>query len=153
MILIANELVSNSTPLWTRQKITTRNTVVRLGAIRPHILKYGSPSGSLFMRIQNSSGVTLADSEVVTIASISAVAYWHGYLRFNCNYILAASTDYFIQLCSLGGYSYADAAYIAWCSAYNDPHYDRSYSPSSGFNSPLAMELWEYKTIMKGTYP
>lgn len=149
MNLIVHELVTTLT-----QRMTVGDNDVRLGAIRPHILKYGTPAGSLYMEVKNTSGTSLQTSETVTIASITAATntYFHGYIKFLTYITLLKNTSYDFILTPTG-YTFAESAYIGWCNDFDLQKYDRDYTPADSFDCPLDMELWEYKLITRGSYP
>lgn len=144
MQLIVHEL---STVL--DQKITTTR-VCHLAHIRPHIYKHNSASGSLKVQVLDTNKKLIAESNAVAVSSVSAVAYFHGYIRFDINVSLAANTSYYIRLASTGGYSFSESNYIGWVSGHDLGKYSATYSPSSGPSAALDIEFWERRKPSKG---
>ena len=120
--------------------------------IRPHVLKFDSPSGSIAMQIQDVNGKIIATSNFLTGAQISSATYFHGYIRFDINASLSSDTVYNISMRSTGGYSFAEANYFGWILEHND---FRKYQPKTGIDidgmsSALDFEVWERKLVTKG---
>lgn len=150
MKLIVHELVSS---LYWAVESPLDPRVIR--GIRPHLLRYGAPTGSLYMEIRKASDETLyATSETIAVSSIPVGTYWHGFIRFYTNFILPASTNLKVYLKSSGGYAFAETAYIGWCIEWDSL---RKYDMSSDYfvteDAPFDCELWGYKNVTKGTYP
>lgn len=143
MKLIAHELVTTLS-----QKITMSRDLMTY-AIRPHLIKYGAPTGSLIISIKSESGDLLAQSSAVTVESITDEDYFHGEVRFLISNPLREGVSYNIELSSTGGYAYDFSNFIGWCNAYDLAKVGSSYSPSSGLNAPLLMEIWERKTVSR----
>lgn len=139
MRLIVHEL--KSTPLYQKIK-PSRNTIVE--AIRPHLVKFANPSGSLKLQIQDSEGNVIAESESLTITDLSEATYSHGKYRFYINAHLKKDTTYRVALLS-EGYSFSEAAYVGWCNSYDLSSYDANYTPSTGYSAPLSLEVFERK--------
>jgi hypothetical protein len=137
------------------QKITpSKNTFVT--NIRPHVYKHNLPTGDLRVKILDSSMVLLATSNAVTIASIdsafSSDDFVHAYIKFDVEWGLQKDTDYFIQLSTEGGYSFAEGAYMGWCKDYDLRKYTASYTGNVGMNSSYDMEIWEKRKVEKGVF-
>lgn len=134
-----------------RQKITVGTKALMLHAIRPHIYKHGSPAGSLYLQIQDADGKKIADSAAVTLASISSVNYFHGYVRFLISVPLMAGTSYHVALKSTG-YTYGGSAFVGWCNDYDLRKVDATYTNVStrGRSAPLDMEFWTYTQLLRG---
>lgn len=130
------------------QEITATDNCI-LGSIRPHIYKHGAPGGSLKLELRDTNNKLIASSPLVTIASISSAAYFHGYIKFDLYAPLTAGKNYNIKLVG-SGYTYAPGAYIGWCNDYDLRKYDAAYSPSDAQYGALDMEVWKYKKILKG---
>ena len=96
------------------------------------------------------SGATvIATSETIAISTITSSLYFHGYVRFYIDALLAANTNYFIALRSTG-YTFAESALVGWCSDFDL----RKYPVASGLtDNPMDTEIWGYKSVTRGTYP
>lgn len=130
-----------------QQEITpTKNISVE--AIRPHILKYGNPAGSLIVNLKDTNGKLIKASTAVTIASISASNYFHGMVRFYLSAPLKSGVTYIIEL-SASGYSYAASDWIGWCNDFDLRVVDPDFSPAGGTSAPLHLELWERKVVTR----
>lgn len=124
--------------------VPLRNTIVE--AIRPHLLKYSNPSGSLKLQIQNEAGLKITESQTVAISSISDGTYFHGKVRFYIDAHLKANTTYRVALIGVG-YTFSESAYIGWCNSFDLKSYPSNYTPSEGYHSPLALEVFERKKV------
>lgn len=144
MKLLIHEL---STTL--RQKITIGDQNILCVAVRPYLYKHGSPAGTLTVNVLDSSLVEIASSDPVTITNISAIAYFHGLVKFDIEVGLTKNTDYWIELEAGGGYSFSESAYVGWNHGFDLGIVDEDYSPSSGLNSPFIAELWERKVQLR----
>ena len=148
MELIVHEMTGDT----LSQKITVGSSNKFLYAVRPHILKYGNPSGSLYFLIADSAGKAIFSSDLITISSISASDYFHGYVRFLVSLGLRASTTYTFQLIG-SGYTFSESAYIGWCNDYDLRKYDTDYSSApSPADGALDMEIWTRELVEKGVY-
>jgi hypothetical protein len=141
MTLIVHELGLDTTPTYQELK-PTKNTIVK--AIRPHILKYGNPSGSLQVRIADTTGATIATSESVSIDDISDATYFHGFIKFEVDAYLREDTTYRIYIEGISGYSFSESAYCGVCKEFENKKYQANY-PNNDFNSALDIEIWEKK--------
>jgi len=137
MKLIVHELATSL----VQNLISPRN--VFCVALRPHLVRYGNPTGTLKMQILDTSNNVLADSETLNISSIGSNTYWHGVIRFYIDYGLRKDTEYKFKLVAGGGYSFSESAYIGWCNDYDLSKYDTDYTPSSFIDRPLDLEIWE----------
>lgn len=138
MRLVVYELITT-----IYQTITVGTHSMQLAAIRPHLLRFGNPAGSLIMKVYDNNGGFIAASDTVAISAIGSGTYWHGYQRFLNTVQLKKSTSYRLQLESIG-YSFSESGYIGWCNDYDLRKVTPNYSPSDGVNAPLDVELWEY---------
>lgn len=150
MNLLVHELV---TSLSQRQTTPTDKDVF-IEALRPHLVKYGSPAGSLYMEVRTTGGTLVATSETVTIAAITAAsgAYFHGNVRFYTYCSLPKNTSYDFYLKSTG-YTYAESAWIGWCNDFDLKKYEYGYTPVNYEDCPLNFEDWGRRIITKGIYP
>ncbi len=140
MKLIVHELEAVA----LEQSLTaSRNILVE--AVRPHIYRHNLPTGSLKVRIRNSSDVLVAESEEVEIADIGSDNFFHGYVRFFINAYLASGQTYKFQLIGTDGYTFGEAAYCGWVNAYDLNKYLLSYVAVDSLRSPLDIEIWERK--------
>jgi hypothetical protein len=134
------------------QEIETGDDVVFVEALRPHLLKFNNPAGSLFMEIRDLSDNLLFTSESITIQSIHDAAgddYFHGPVRFLINASLAANTKYKVLL-KASGYTFSELAYIGWCNGFDLAIVPDSYTPISDLDKGLILEMWERKKLSKG---
>ena len=155
MTLVVHELglTTNFGGGVARQEITVLDTDLHVGAIRPHLYKHLAPAGSVYLRITDTNGNKIADSDSVTITSLSAENYWHGKVRFLISAALRRRTTYFVELKSTG-YTYGGAAHVGWCNDYDLRNiHPASYANARGMSAPLAMEVWTYDQVKKGVYP
>lgn len=134
-----------------QQKITVGERPVIVKHIRPHIYKHGTPAGSLKVQILDGSLTVIAESALVTVASITAISntYYHGYIQFDVDCGMQANQSYWIRLASTG-YTYAANNFIGWCKDFDLKKYDWSYSPNAGGQSSFDVEIWENKNVVKG---
>lgn len=130
------------------QEITTPARAVHIEAIRPHLYKHLAPAGNFKIQILDTDSNLVAESSTLTAADISASNYFHGYVKFTVKCTLSASTNYFIQLAATS-YTFSGSAFIGWCNDYDLRKYTSS---GEGIYSPLDMEIWEYKTKLRGEY-
>ena len=147
MRLIVHEL---KTELY--QEITVGEFPIFLAAVRPHLLVFnraGLGSAELTIQVQDSRGKKIAESEPLAVADLSAAAYAHKYYRFNVTAALRAGQTYRIALRPGGGYSFSEAAYIAWCNGWDLRRNNASYEVTD-FNAPLDMELWHRRGTKLG---
>lgn len=155
MTLVIHELglVTSFLDGRVRQEILVHDDDLQIGAIRPHLYKHLAPSGSVYLRITDENGKKIADSDSVTITSISSENYWHGKVRFLISAALRRRTTYYVELKS-SGYSYDPAAFVGWCNDYDLRNiHPASYDTARGASAPLAMEVWTYDQVKKGVYP
>jgi hypothetical protein len=116
-------------------------------AIRPHILKVGSPGGTLKIQTTDINGELIAESNTVNISSIGTLSNFHGYVRFDINFPVLTGKAFRVQLVAGGGYTASDAAFISWVLDYDLRRYIANYEPSTGENSPFDVEFWQQRTI------
>jgi hypothetical protein len=132
--------------------MTVGDSAVTVRAVRPHLYIALPQASSLTMQILNSGATVIATSETVTVASITTANYFHGYVRFYIDAILAAETNYTFRL-QASGYTYSDSSFVGWCSDFDLRKYSLGFSPLIAAEDPLDMEIWEQKLITRGTYP
>lgn len=95
-----------------RQCFTVGETRMDITAVRFHLYKHLAPAGSVYVQLQDIGGAKIKDSEVITLASISAANYFHGIVRFLLPASLARRTTYCLELKGVG-YTYGAGAHIA----------------------------------------
>lgn len=137
MKLIVHELITTLS-----QDITIGLNHLLCYGIRPHLLKFGNPTGTLTLQLQDAFGKKIQDFETLNISSIPAGNYYHGYIRFQNNVPLKADETYTIALIPGGGYSFSESAYIGWCKDYDLRKAPTAWTPSVGCNAGLDLELW-----------
>ena len=144
MKLIVHEL---DTSLF--QEVRTDWRYHQVTNVRPHVYRHDSPAGTVKVQIQDSDENLIAESASRTIADIGEGTYWHGYANFEVAAQLEPDTVYRVVLVA-AGYTFGESAYLGWCNGFDLNKYDASYSPSSGFNAPLDVEIWHRKHERKG---
>ena len=125
------------------QTITVGSHDIQLAAIRPHLIRYPSPSGNLWMTVRHANGQLISTSNTISIASIGSGLCWHGYQQFLVTTQLKANTSYRLQLES-SGYTFSGSNYVSWCNDYDLRKVTASYSPNTAQYAALDLELWEY---------
>lgn len=138
MQLIVDELYST-----TAQQITVGPKDIQLYAIRPHLIRYQQPTGSLQIQILDQVGRLVDSSETIAISAIGSGNYWHGYQRFLITTELKANSVYQIALVASGGYLFSETAYIGCCLDFDLRKVPATYSPNTGINSALDLEIWD----------
>jgi len=132
----------------SQQIRTTKD--VQLEAIRPHLYVEDNPSGSLFIEVQDNNNKTIATSNAVTVSSITGGStYFHGYVRFDILIGLRESVAYNVALKSTG-YTYSPTSFVGWANDFDLRKAIASVPSPVGVSSPLDMELWERKQVMRG---
>lgn len=119
--------------------IPTKN--VNVEAIRPHLYLNNFPAGNVLVKIHDSSGELVSESEALEISELSTEPYCHGHFRFYIKAHLKAGTTYKIVI-STTGYSFSESAYIGVCNSFDLSAYPANYSPNIGVNAPLDIEIW-----------
>lgn len=142
MILMAHELRT------VLQQTITPSRNLNVEAIRPHLLKYASPAGSLKINIRDANGYLIKSSNTLAISAISAVAYFHGVVQFDVDVALKSGVTYIIELASTG-YTYGDSAFIGWCNDFDLRCNDVAFDDDSSISAALRMEIWERKYVSR----
>jgi hypothetical protein len=145
VILLVHELSSKG----LKQKISITENNLNVLSVRHHVYKHNNPNGSLKLLLLDENEKTISESESILIIDISNAAYFHGYVRFNCNWQLKKETDYFIKLVGVG-YSFSESAYIGVCNDFDLRKVDATYSPNDSFHAALDLELWAKTKIRRG---
>lgn len=143
MKLILDELLSTLS-----QQITVGAHDIQLYAVRPHVVRYQQPAGSLQVQIWDVNGKLIDSSEVIAISAIGSDNFWHGYQRFLISTELKAGTVYRIALAS-SGYSFVEGTFIGWALDYDLRKVPASYSPNAGTSAPLDLEIFESKEFRR----
>ena len=146
----------------TEQEVTIGNTALDMDGIRPHIYRFGNPTGSIQVEILDSLKRLIQKTEILTIASIDTTPpsnedFFHGYVLFKVNWPAQANTKYHLRLVGLSGYTFSETAgpatgYIGWVKA--EPDFRKgtaTFSPNTGFNSELDWEPWIKKKFIRGS--
>ena len=144
MELIVFELRANAV---FQQMTPLKNQLIY--AVRPHLIKYGSPTGTLALQILDTNGKVEAQSASMNISQIPG-NYWHGYQEFQINAAVLANNDFRVALVGGGGYTFSETAYIGWCSGFDLGKYPGTYGNAKGSNSPLDLEIWGYEEQKRG---
>ena len=127
------------------QRILIGNKNIDVVHVRPRIIKWASPAGSIVMKIQDTSGKTIATSNSVTITSISAGTYFHGYVRFDITAHLKAETSYLVTM-ETTGYTFAEANHLGWIRDHEDPQVPSDYTVAfNGDTLAYSLQLYSFK--------
>lgn len=140
---MAHELIS----VLRQTIVPTRNISVE--AIRPHLLKYSTPAGSVKINVRDSGGYLIATSNTIAISALDAATYFHGVVQFDIDVSLKSGVTYIVELASTG-YTYGTSSFIGWCNDFDLRCNDIGYSASGSINAALRMELWERKQVVRG---
>ena len=124
------------------QSITATEPMIVI-AFRPHLYIHGSPSGTVRVELQDSSGRTIKASATQTIASLKSLAYAHKYYRFDLACELSANTSYRIAIVCGGGYAFSESAYVGVCHDWDTTKSALGYTPIDSLRKPLDIEIWE----------
>lgn len=138
MKLAVNELKSH-----LDQNVVVRGTY-NLEAIRLHIYKHNTPTGSLKVQIRTENGL-VAESGLVQISDISNSNFFHGMVRFDINIQVKKDTEYTIRLVGEDGYSFSESAYIGLCLDFDFNTYYKSPTPEYLLNNSYDYEAWVRK--------
>ncbi len=131
------------------QTITVGSKPLQLAAIRPHLMRWLAPAGSLTVQIWDGNRNLVETSPSMTIASLGSGNYWHGYQRFYMNSFLRAGTVYRIAVVA-SGYTFSESAYFGWVNAYDLRKAPSTFTPNAGANAEFDLELWESKEASMG---
>lgn len=120
-------------------------------ALRPHLMIFGNPTGTVKVQIQDGNGYVVAESSTMTVTEIKTLAeitqdYFHGYIRFYINASLINDVSYRLAVVCGGGYSFSESAYIGVALDWDNTKINTAYTPSNSFQCPLDFEIWERKT-------
>lgn len=147
MKLLVHELKTTLT-----QRITIGKDNIDLYAIRPYLLFYAAPAGSLKLQVRDLAGNLVAESETLSVAAIKAaipsLGHDHGFVRFLITVMLRKNTQYDIVLVPTG-YSFNESAYVGWCNGFDLAKVGTDYTPSAGWSSALNMEFWGTRTTAR----
>lgn len=117
--------------------------------IRPHILRFGHPSGGFYMQIRDGRGRKIAQSNTVNFSAIGSLSYAHGNVELDLTAFLRANTNYWLAMVATGGYSFSESAYAGWCNGFDLGRYPASYAPSKGWSAPLDYEVWGIEQVTR----
>lgn len=139
--LLLNPLV---TTLTQKIKIPGNNRS-HIQAIRPRLLLFNNPSGSLKIAVKDLSGserfsLTQSISDIYTNSSISD-DYAHGFFKFEFSEVSILDPGTYNVELSGSGYSYSDSSYIGWIIDYEFHTLDRT----SSLINPYGMEIWAWR--------
>lgn len=126
------------------QEITMINDC-NLVYIRPHVIKHGSPGGSIKVQVLDENDYLIGESSSVTVASISTFDYAHGYVRLPIDVPLKAGSTYKINLVGHSGYTFSDANHVGFCRDFDLRKVRAAYTSNLGADSAYDIELWERK--------
>ena len=128
----------------------TGRGVRRIAAVRPHLVRIGSPAGSVYLEIRDAEDALIATSETRTIAGMGSGGHWHGYATFQITAHLKGNTAYRLVLVSTG-YAFNESDYLGWANGFSLGKYPATYTAANpDWSAPLDFELWKNCTIQKG---
>lgn len=124
--------------------IRIKDRPVFMDHVKVHIYKHLAPAGTLRLLLCDRNNViTLASADVI-ISTISSANYFHGMVKFDLQYPLAANTEYYLVMNTAGGYSYDPNAFVGWVLAGSLQNNDGAAAAS------LHFEIWEEKNLIRG---
>lgn len=120
----------------------------------PHLMVRGTPGGSVYLQLQDSSGQKIADTASVSIATIAdGNEIFHGKYRFPITATVRTGVTYRVEMLTSGGYTYAETDFVGWCNSWERKNtFDAAYSPSWGVQAPLILDFWGSEYLKKGTF-
>lgn len=131
------------------QTITVGTSNIQVSAIRPHLIRWLAPAGTLTVQIWDANGNLVESSAAQSIASLGIGNYWHGYQRFYLNSMLRAGGVYKIAVVS-SGYTFSESAYFGWVNDFDLRKVPATFTPSAGAAAAFDLELWESKEASMG---
>lgn len=150
MKLVVAELISV-----VDQEITIGDDDLDVVAIRPHLIRFNNPAGSVRMQVLDSSKRLIAQSALASIATVDvddAVVgedFVHGYVRFYLNVPMKAGTTYWIRLVG-SGYTFSESAYLGWCNDFDLRKVPVLYDQNGDWEAALDVELWVRRRSLRG---
>lgn len=138
MKLAVNELKS-----YLEQKVVSKG-IHNVEAIRLHLYKHNTPSGSLKVQLRTENGL-VAESSPVQISDVASSDYFHGMIRFNINLQLKKDTEYTIRLVSEDGYSFSESSYVGLCLDFDFNTYKKNPQPDYPLINSYDYEVWVRK--------
>jgi hypothetical protein len=109
--------------------------------IRPHIYLHNNPSGNIRIQLCSEDGELIKESSSIDFSEITSSPEYHGYIRFEVNYLLKKNTFYTIKIVT-NGYTFNESSY---CGIVNDVGFNKylySNIVSRHFNAPLDIEIF-----------
>lgn len=137
MKLIVHELEAGGL-----EQIITPDKNTNVEAIRPHLVRYGHPVGTLKLELYDESAALVATSSSVTIDDIGSMDYFHGYVLFPINVAMKRDQAYTLKLVAEDGYTFDESAYVGWVNGHDLAKYPINGTPASHFNYPIDYEVW-----------
>jgi hypothetical protein len=150
MKLVVNELRS-----LVEQEIQVGEENLNVSAIRPHLYRHNFPSGSIKIQVLDASKTLMKESDLISISDLdiaeeTGLNFFHGYIRFLVNVPLKAETNYWIRLVG-SGYTFSESAYVGWCNDYDLRKVSALYTPSSGWDAAMDLEIWTRTRTLRGS--
>jgi hypothetical protein len=137
MKLLIEELKSAS----VGQKITP-NQNYNIEAIRPHLYKHNTATGSILVTVHDTNGNVIASSTPILISALSASTFFHGHVTFNIKASLQAGVEYLVRVTGIGGYTFSESAYVGFCRDFDFHTYPATYPVSGALASPFDIQIW-----------
>jgi hypothetical protein len=125
-------------------------------AVRPHLYIHNLPAGDIKVRLTDSEGRLIAESQATTITTLASNiltdlgttgAYIHAYVRFDFNVPVRKGVTYRWYVTCFNGYSFAESAYVGVCKDWDNTKKPTTYTPSIQLNAPIDFEEWERVNI------
>lgn len=121
------------------------NKNVILHSVRPHLIRFNRPAGTLKMQVLDSDDNLIAESASLDIDDIGTMDFAHGVVKFDLLAGLTKNQTYKFKLIG-EGYTFSESAYVGWCNGFDLEIYPPSYSPETSLQYPLLIENWERTT-------
>lgn len=126
-------------------QVITPNENIQVEAIRIHLYKHNSPTGTFTLQIRDTNNrIVAASSESFEASDFSSAAFFHGQVRFYLKAYVQKGRQYRVCLVPTG-YSFSESAYLGWCNSYDLLSYNTSYEYSNDLEAPLSLEIWSFK--------
>lgn len=120
--------------------VPDKNKMVR--AIRPHLYIHNNPTGNVTVKVCDSNGDVIAESETIAFSTITDAIEYHGYITFYIDAYLRKDTSYRIYVVAGGGYSFSESAYAGVCSDWEFRKYPEQVASTHSIKAPIDFEIW-----------
>lgn len=133
----------------------TFDEITHIERIRPWLVLYDNPTGSVKLSIMDSSATTTYAYKTQSVADMIsagdatvATQYNHGLISFIFDSVVHLQPgDYIVRLEASTGYTFASSKFIGWVSDSDDPIGELGYTSTGGLTTPLTMEIYSYNNV------